>query len=114
MPQLEFIDCPHCKKRVASTARICRHCGNSPKGDHSIDESDDGLESHHASSFGGYDDLEDDFDYDEFISQEFPDSDRKAKIRNRWKYVSIMLLFVFVFLLLVQIYYVIAYRSTLF
>ncbi len=109
MPQLEFMDCPHCKKRVASTASICRHCGNSPEwgspnGESAIEIADHDSESHHASSFGGYDATQDDFDYDEFIAEEFPTRDPDTKTRNRWKYVSIVLIFVFVILLLLQIF----------
>ena len=108
MPQLEFMDCPYCKKRVASTATVCRHCGNSPKGseqkgNNATEEAGDDSESHQASSFGGYDAAQDDFDYDEFIAEEFPSSDSDTKTINRWKYVSILLIFVFVILLLVQI-----------
>jgi hypothetical protein len=59
-------------------------------------------ESHHAANFGGYDASEDDFDYDEFLSEEFPDQNRGVLDRNRWKYVSILLLIVFAFLFLIQ------------
>jgi hypothetical protein len=63
---------------------------------------DHDTESHHAAQFGGYDAAQDDFDYDEFLSEEFQDDHRGALDRNRWKYVSILLLIVFAFLFLIQ------------
>lgn len=100
MPQLEFIDCPRCGKRVAKTAKTCHHCERlrltiKP----AVDDHDD--ESHHAANYGGYDASQDDFDYDEFLSDEFPDENHGMLDRNRWKYVSILLLIVFVILFLI-------------
>lgn len=103
MPQLEFIDCKRCGKRVAKTARSCHHCERIlVRAQHSIDDSDH--ESHHAASFGGYDPSHDDFDYDEFVADEFPDREHGILNRNRWKYVSILLIVVFVFLFLTQFF----------
>lgn len=59
---LEMFDCPHCGEPVPSTARVCRHCGASDEygwGDSEVSFSGD-----------GYDEA--DFDYDEFVANEFP------------------------------------------
>lgn len=64
--------------------------------------SDFDLELQHAASFGGYDELQDDFDYEEFIADEFQEDNTRTRFRNRWKYVSIILLIVFALLFLVQ------------
>jgi len=102
MPQLEFIDCPRCGKRVAKTAKTCHHCERvQRKNVSTIDEND--AESHQAANFGGYDASQDDFDYDEFLSDEFTGANQGFLDRNRWKYVSILLLIVFIFLFLIQL-----------
>ncbi len=102
MPQLEFIDCPRCGKRVASSAKTCHHCERLQRKSVGTIEESDG-EAHHAANYGGYDDLQDDFDYDEFLAEEFPEKNRGFLDRDRWKYVSILLLVVFIFLFLIQL-----------
>ena len=102
MPQLEFIDCPRCGKRVASSAKTCHHCERMRNKTVSVVDDRD-AEAHHAANFGGYDASQDDFDYDEFLSEEFPEKNRGFLNRDRWKYVSILLLVVFAFLFLVQL-----------
>ena len=60
LPERDTFDCPFCGAAVRLGARVCRACGATEDcGWH--DESD----SEHA--------LDDSFDYDEFISREFPD-----------------------------------------
>lgn len=101
MAQIEFLDCPHCGKRVVVSAKVCHHCKGwlrRPAG-----PDDEESEAHHASNDGGYDTSNEDFDYDEFIAEEFPDRDQGLSFRKRWKYVSILLLIVFAILFLVQL-----------
>ncbi len=78
----QFMDCPSCGKRILTTASACHHCGNVPRHlqysnsyagdtlDEPYDESPDG---HMAFSAGGYDD-DDDFDYNEFMRREMPNT----------------------------------------
>ncbi len=101
MPKLEFVDCPRCGKRVAKTAKICHHCERL-RNRSNREADDENSEAHHSTSNGGYDSSQDDFDYDEFLSEEFPDSLHHSHERNRWRYVSILLLVVFLLLFLVQ------------
>jgi hypothetical protein len=79
MPQnLEFKPCPHCQKSVRSDATRCHRCHQpiSPKTFEEILERnthDDGREGteHGSAPYGGYDTDKDDFDYEEFIENEF-------------------------------------------
>ena len=71
----DFFYCPHCDSRVAVGARVCRECGaNADCGwnDHETDWSE---------SEG----LDDEFDYDEFVSREFGEGDTEtASNRSMW------------------------------
>ena len=64
VPDEDFV-CPHCGAKVVAGATFCRQCGAS---DESGWNTQDGL-------FGEADGYspDDDFDYDEFISREFPE-----------------------------------------
>lgn len=113
MPQpLQFMDCPHCGKRVRTTAERCHHCGGETairlrrqSGRSSRRQSDDGedLESHHSANWGGYDATQDDFSYDEFLEDEFGKPTQPAK-RPWWWYVAWVVLIVFVMGLLVDVF----------
>ena len=106
--QLEFMDCPNCAKRVATTAKICRHCGKSPAHSKSVtgktvtEKSATGLlsrqeepdESHMASEHGGYDTYEDNFDYKQFVVDEFNDSDHGATVRKTWLWYTAWLMII--------------------
>jgi predicted amidophosphoribosyltransferase len=59
---LEFMDCVGCGKRVRTTASRCHHCG------HAFD-------------------ADDDFDYEEFLEQEFGQK-QPGKRRPWWWYVA--------------------------
>jgi hypothetical protein len=61
----EYFRCPHCGGKVAVGASFCRHCG--------ADE-----ESGWSAGVEGYAEgrYEVDFDYDEYLTREFPDSAR--------------------------------------
>ena len=83
MKQLEFMDCGHCGKRVAVTARRCGHCGQAPHGDPNDSE------EHHAE--GGYT-AEEDFDYDEHMEEESNGDTYISTKRNLWWYVALFFL----------------------
>ena len=73
MKQLEFMDCGHCGKRVAITARRCGHCGQAPHGSGGNSNLGDPNESEEHHAVGGYT-AEEDFDYDEFTEEESADN----------------------------------------
>ncbi|MFO0941985.1 MAG: zinc ribbon domain-containing protein [Pirellulales bacterium] len=80
-----FVDCPNCGKRVRANARRCHHCGSA------LDCTDGAQEdSEHAQ--GGYDESQDDFDYDEYLENEFGSGD-KNKLSKLWRYTAWVLLF---------------------
>lgn len=103
---LQFMDCSNCGKRVRTTAHKCHHCqqpivsaiAQSPKAPRkSAQQHDDSIaansdESHNALS-GGYDPAEDDFDYDEYLAEEFPE---QASVPRRtvkpWVWITAWLL----------------------
>lgn len=54
---------------------------------------DETSEEHH--SVGGYDAAGDDFDYEEFIEDEFNEDSYVSTRRNLWWYVALLLLILF-------------------
>ena len=58
--------CPHCGSDVPVTAAACRECGS---------DDETGWSAKSDQHAEGYDD---EFDYDEFVANEFPDSARHA------------------------------------
>lgn len=124
---LQFMDCPHCSKRVRTNAERCHRCGKSP---HDVDDStgievprsdiggrsvfgrrktrrglsrDKSIDSqeHHASDMGGYDTQADDFDYEAFLEAEFGRGNRSVK-RPWWWYVAWAVLAVLVIVLVMD------------
>ncbi len=107
---LQFTDCPHCGKRVRSEASKCHHChsdlsvapgertrvGKKPSRldaheknesfDHNSDEGCDSDQSHYA--VGGYDTKNDDFDYEEFVAEEFSNPRQKPRDVKAWIWVT--------------------------
>jgi predicted amidophosphoribosyltransferase len=74
--------CPHCGAEIQLNAKFCRHCGSS--------ESDGWRDE--------FDDYEDDeFDYDEYVAEEFSTSAANQQTRPMWRFVSVVLLILFVF-----------------
>ena len=71
--------CPHCGERVLTTARVCRSCGFS-------DEYDE--------SYGDYDtDGDDAFDYDDFVTREFPEhADPQSSASRKQAFVKAVIL----------------------
>lgn len=96
---LEFMDCPNCRKRIRVDAVRCHKCGliitseARPKGSakgrsqNRRDQSDSDIEGSpdQAAVYGGYDAKEDDFDYEEFLEEEFGKPKKKRKF---WYYVA--------------------------
>jgi hypothetical protein len=104
MNALEFTDCPHCGKRVRTTAIVCHRCGR-PLGASTKTKSREAGGSDASSmkddkepldtesqtaAFGGYNAEDDEFQYDEYIENEFGSPKRK-----RWftRYVTWILVF---------------------
>jgi predicted nucleic acid-binding Zn ribbon protein len=100
---LEFSDCPHCGKRIRTDASFCHRCGGevresaqpraTSKGSSQLkgfpdDESQQGF-TDQAAVYGGYDSEQDDFDYEEFLEEEF---DKPKKKRKFWYYVAWMVM----------------------
>ena len=96
--QLQFMDCPNCSKRVATTAKVCNHCGQSPTSVQSISERarghEDSEESHMAAENGVYDVLEDDFDYKKFVADEFHDPEQSILRRKTWWWFTAWLMII--------------------
>lgn len=100
---LEFRQCPNCGKTIRSTASECYRCHSSvqpvapwTKSVYGGDDPDDTTRTAHgALAYGGYEDDDDDFDYDEFIRREF-NEEQKRKKSFRW-YVTWLLLVTFSF-----------------
>lgn len=101
--EMQFMDCPHCGKRVRTTADRCHRCGQVPavavnrtrdiEVSHANDE--EGSQSHHALRMGGYRVEDDEFDYDAFLEEEFGER-TNAMAKPWWWYVAWCVLIVFV------------------
>jgi hypothetical protein len=95
------MDCPHCGKRVRTDAKRCHRCGRVPAlaikrlqgAERPGDLGDEGSEEHHAAASGGYHG-ESDFDYEEFLEEEFGDRSPATR-RPWWWYVAWVVLLVF-------------------
>ncbi|QDT13540.1 DUF7577 domain-containing protein [Planctomycetes bacterium K23_9] len=79
------VPCPHCGGEIAANARFCRHCGSS---------GDDGWRDDEEGFSESYDD---DFDYDEFVQDEFADDGVSHALTNKgtkpfWRLVAAILL----------------------
>jgi hypothetical protein len=96
---LEFMDCLNCRKRIRVDAVRCHKCGTivsesgrpkpSANSGSAIREkpqypAPEGSPDQ-AAVYGGYDSKEDDFDYEEFLEEEFG---KPKKKRNFWYYVA--------------------------
>lgn len=100
--EMQFMDCPHCGKRVRTDAVRCHRCGQVPAlavnrardADGITEPEEDQAESHHAVRWGGYRVDEDDFDHDAFLEEEFGESPRKRP-KPWWWYVAWVVLGVF-------------------
>ncbi|MDX1925541.1 MAG: hypothetical protein SFV81_03425 [Pirellulaceae bacterium] len=98
---LTFIDCSSCGKRIRSNALKCHHCqqenvpdsggGSSATMKKSESKSQYyNADSHMALESGGYDQDADDFDYENYLAEEFPDhtkQNRKPPVK-RWVWIT--------------------------
>lgn len=81
----DYFVCFHCGADLPAGAHFCRHCGASE--DHGWNEGD--LEDDPAAGYGA----EDDFDYDGFLEEEFPESaDPDSSLRNKKRWVTFVIL----------------------
>ena len=81
----ESVPCPHCGGEIAVDARFCRHCGSS--------DSDGWREDEEAFA----DTYDDDFDYEEFVQDEFADDGVSHGLTNEktkpfWRLIAVILL----------------------
>ena len=67
-PPADYFICECCGAELPATATFCRHCGASDECGWGRDYQREPLDLP-----AGYGDEDDEFDYDEFIAQEFPD-----------------------------------------
>jgi hypothetical protein len=81
----DTVPCPHCGEEIAALARFCRHCGSSDSDGWREDEE------------GFADSYDSDFDYDEFVEDEFADDGVSHALTNQktkpvWRLVAVILL----------------------
>ena len=79
--------CPHCGAEIRANATFCRECGSS-------DSDGWGSESY---------DNEDDFDYEQFVEDNFGDSRRSNTVSRKWQLVALLLVIAFVVSFLVPL-----------
>jgi hypothetical protein len=80
VPELT-VPCPHCGAEIRSDAKFCRHCGSSDS-DGWQDDDDYGTDM-------------DDFDYDQFVEDNFSSSVTTTQTRPLWRLVAVLLLVLF-------------------
>tara|TARA_R110002049_G_scaffold4601_5_gene32144 strand:+ start:211626 stop:211892 length:267 start_codon:yes stop_codon:yes gene_type:complete len=71
--------CRHCGEVIESRANFCRHCGSSEQDGWRDDDYDELL-------------ADDDFDYDEFVRDEFSGSTVNMRTSALWRWVAFILL----------------------
>ncbi len=104
---LTFIDCSNCGKRIRSNARECHHCHQSNLSAQTLSHPTDseswrGSENSKRESFksssdsssdfhpegSAFGDDQDDFDYQEYLAEEFPEhANRKPRVK-RWVWIT--------------------------
>ncbi len=84
----DYMGCPHCGAVLAGGANFCRECGSSDT-DGWSEEIDTG---------------EDDFDYDDYIADEFSESGLNRQTPAIWRWVAVGLI------VLLALLYVVALR----
>ncbi len=83
-----YVPCPHCGGEIRSDANFCRHCGSSEA---------DGWQDE------AYDDT-DDFDYEQFVDDNFSESTRSTRLPPLWRVVVLVILASFVISLLIHLF----------
>ncbi|MCP4888337.1 MAG: zinc ribbon domain-containing protein [Planctomycetaceae bacterium] len=76
-----FVPCPHCGAEIKADAKFCRFCGSS--------EADGWAEE------GDWSDDSEDFDYEEFVADNFGDSSATTQVSPGWRAVAVILLILF-------------------
>ena len=71
--------CPHCGAEISLDAKFCRYCGSSES---------DGWRDETESEIS-------DFDYDEYIAENFPSNRQPTSISPLWRIVALVLLILF-------------------
>lgn len=77
----EHVRCPHCGAAIGAKATFCRHCGGSDS-DAWRDE-------------GEIDTDIDDFDYEQFVDENFSERVTNTQTPTLWRFVAVMLLLLF-------------------
>ena len=72
--------CPHCGAEIPANAKFCRHCGSS--------DSDGWREDEDWSD-------NDDFDYEQFVEDNFEGSMTNTQTAPLWRLVAVILLILF-------------------
>ena len=86
-----YFACPHCGAKVRRDAASCRECGSDAETGWSDDKPWD--------ADGGYAE-DDDFDYDEYVRNEFPDDGEPRRLTPwQWTVTAIIALLVIAVLL---------------
>ncbi|WP_197169246.1 zinc ribbon domain-containing protein [Novipirellula galeiformis] len=78
MKEDSTFSCPHCGAELRGGATFCRHCGSSD---------DDGWKTESDEVDG-----EDDFDYEEFVREEFSDNSVVTSKLKTWQVIVILLI----------------------
>lgn len=92
---MQFVDCVHCGKRVRSNANRCHHCHRAPR----LFEEEDSEATEHQSL-----ETADDFDYEEFLENEFGKPRRPSK-KPWWWYVAWVVLAVVILEMLLNAFW---------
>jgi hypothetical protein len=88
----EYVPCPHCGESIKKNARACPHCGSDEKTGWSVEKYLDDI------------DLDDDFDYEETLSNEFPRHSSKPHKKISWIAIAgAIVLFFFIAAMLMKL-----------
>lgn len=89
MSSKSMVPCPYCGELIKSNAKACSHCGS--------DENTGWSDSTYLNGI----DLDDDFNYDELVKDEFSMVKRSLPWWKSWKkVVALVMLILFVFMIL--------------
>jgi hypothetical protein len=85
------VPCPHCGEEIRADAKFCQHCGSSDADGWRDEYGDD------AGDDAGDDVGDDDFDYEEFVEENFAGRATNTRTRPLWRLVAVVLLLAFLF-----------------
>lgn len=93
---LQFMDCPHCGKRIRTSADRCHHCQQSPSQplDREVSSTyvGQGLGEHEATTrvVESEEQDDDDFDYEAFVEREFGNKSKWSRPLEtpRWIWIT--------------------------